>query len=290
MEAEPPIPELHDLLAARLDEHPMLGTARLAVGPVERLDSQRLRAVTRADHRSAEELLPGARSVLAFFVPFRGEVVQAARRAAPEVSPVWARAYLAGNQAVAELGQAVVEWATSRGSRAAAAPATGDYDPESLSSRWSHRHVAVALGLGRLGRHGLLITAAGCAGRLGTLVSDLELPAWAPAMPRGCRWLCGSQAPCRLACPVGALPGLDGSVNRRACHARLRANARSLAPLPEAEVCGVCCLARCGRPVATEACERSRDGRAGREAGAQHDGGVQAGSDLCGVVRRQRVI
>ena len=165
------IPELTTLLASCLDEHPLLRTPRLAVGSVEQLDTDGLRAETHADHRAADELLPGARSVLVFFVPVRGEVVRAARRVVPEVSPVWTRAYVAGNEAVARLCETLIAWLAERGHRAAAPPATGDYDPVSLSSRWSHRYVAVALGLGQLGRHGLLITAAslpgGCAARCG---------------------------------------------------------------------------------------------------------------------------
>jgi len=48
-------------------------------------------------------------------------------------------------------------------------------DEVKLMARWSHKHLAHLVNLGRFGIHHMLITPAGSTGRLGSLVSEAEL-------------------------------------------------------------------------------------------------------------------
>ena len=145
----------------------------------------RLREVASPTHRMPDELLPGARTVIAFFVPFVPAVAQsnvAGRLASRE----WAVAYIETNRLVAAVGARMAGFLEARGIRVALTPATHNFDEERLVSDWSHRHVAYIAGLGTFGLHNMLITARGCCGRLGSFATTLE----AEADPRPGREAC----------------------------------------------------------------------------------------------------
>ena len=50
-----------------------------------------------------------------------------------------------------------------------------NFDKQRVVSRWSHKHLEHLIGLGRCGTNCHLISPAGCSGRMGSLVTDLEL-------------------------------------------------------------------------------------------------------------------
>jgi epoxyqueuosine reductase QueG len=122
--------------------------------------------------------------------------------------------------------------------------ATHNFDQQTLLSAGSHRHAAYIAGLGTFGLNRLLITEQGCCGRLGSLVTDLELT----PRPRPDHEFCfhrsdGSCIRCIEKCPAGAL-GPD-AFDRHSCYRILLENeARLNLPHP-ADVCGKCA---CGLP------------------------------------------
>jgi len=219
----------------------------LAVAPVDQIDALTLRTHAHPDHLAPGDVLPGARSVISLFLPFRRPVVAAARRARPDVSRVWAEAYTEGNRAVEAAGAAVAALLREAGFETVVRPPTADFDETSLMSVWSHKHVAVLAGLARFGRSCQAITPAGCAGRLGSVLTRAALDPHTPSTPPRCEDLCGDRAPCRRNCPAGALPGLEGPIERRACWERLLDNEARFPDLPAAQVCGICAVAACAR-------------------------------------------
>jgi len=78
----------------------------------------RLREVATPQHLLPEDLLPGARSVVAFSLPFAEEVVEANRRAS-DVAREWAMAYIETNQLIARICQRLTDILAGRGVRAA---------------------------------------------------------------------------------------------------------------------------------------------------------------------------
>lgn len=91
-----------------------------------------------------------------------------------------------------------------------------DWDESNLHGmgELSHRHAAVAAGLGRLGKNSLLITPEyGNRVNLVSIVTDLEIepdpPVTSNLCPQGCRL-------CIDSCPAGALPG-DHTVVQKLC-------------------------------------------------------------------------
>jgi len=108
----------------------------------------------------------------------------------------------------------VVEWLQASGHRAAApllAPGwrvVGDA-PVGIASSWSERHAAYAAGLGTFSLNDALITPRGIAHRVGSVVTDLPLPASARIAPNhldNClRYRNGSCGACIARCPAGAI-------------------------------------------------------------------------------------
>jgi epoxyqueuosine reductase len=203
-----------------------------------------LRAIAEPTHLLPEDLLPGARSVISFFVPFGAEVVRANRRGGERVAREWALAYVETNALINRIAGGLSAALAERGVRAAAEPATHNWDPETLVSRWSHKSVAAIAGLGSFGLHHMLITDAGCAGRFGSLVVDAVLePASRPGRER-CLYLHdGSCRVCVERCPVGALT--EGGLDKQRCYARLLGVADRFGDLGLADVCGKCSVGPC---------------------------------------------
>lgn len=203
----------------------------------------RLREIATPEHLVPEQLLPGARSVVAFFLPFAAEVVEANQRAS-YVAREWAVAYIETNQLIGRICQRLAEILAERGVRVAAEPATHNFDPVSLVSRWSHKSVAAVAGLGSFGLHHMLITDAGCAGRFGSLVTDAELEPTPVVEEQRCLYYHnGSCLQCVESCPVGALT--EGGLDKKLCYQRCLEVDAYFADLGLTDVCGKCALGPC---------------------------------------------
>ncbi len=205
-----------------------------------------LPAIAADDHLDPRDLLPEARSVLVFFIPFKKELV---RENKPGGLPCrnWGLAYVQTNALIERLSRALSERLSEGGFRSGLTPATHNFNEEKLAARWSHKHLGHLCGLGRFGTHCMLITPAGCAGRLGSLVTEAELPDSPLIETReACLLKAGRECGrCIDACPVSALK-VKG-FERRDCWQRLKQNRAELpyfADLPEStHVCGKCAAA-----------------------------------------------
>ncbi|SDL79789.1 epoxyqueuosine reductase [Halarsenatibacter silvermanii] len=134
----------------------------------------RLSEAVSPSHARPEDFLEEAGTVIAYFLPFADWIMES-NIAGRECSREWAAAYLETNQLIADLNEHLKKELEKRGQRAAAVPATHNFDKKKLISDWSHRHVAYIAGLGTFGLNNMLITERGCGGRVGTLVVDLEM-------------------------------------------------------------------------------------------------------------------
>lgn len=205
----------------------------------------KLRKVAEPTHLLPQDLLPEARSVISFFLPFAEEIVKANRAGSRQVAREWAVAYVETNELIARITAGLIEGLAEQGVRAAAEPATYNFDPVTLVSRWSHKSVAVVAGVGSFGLHHLVITDAGCAGRFGSLVVDAELPVVATQPKERCLYYHdGSCLECVLCCPVGALDESD-EIDKQLCWERCQKVAEAYAHVGPAEVCGKCSLGPC---------------------------------------------
>ena len=135
-----------------------------------------LQQVVHPNHALPDDLLPGARSVVSFFLPFAPWVLEANAQHPEQVADEWAVAYVETNRLIGHITEQLIHDLAERGVRAATESATHNFDAKTLVSRWAHKSVAVIAGLGSFGLHHMVITEAGCAGRLGSLVMDADLP------------------------------------------------------------------------------------------------------------------
>jgi epoxyqueuosine reductase len=202
-----------------------------------------LPAIASPEHALPWDLLPDARSVIVYFLPFRKDLARENREGATPCRD-WGVAYVETNELIGRIGERLSGFLEERGHRCAVTPATHNFDSVKLSSRWSHKHLGHLCGLGRFGHNAQLITPSGCTGRLGSMVTEAELGDH-PVMysEEACLHKAGREClKCVQRCPADALrrEGLD----RTRCWERLQANRRdceALAGLPETtHVCGKC--------------------------------------------------
>ncbi len=203
-----------------------------------------LRHIVEPTHLLPTDLLPGARSVVSFFLPFARWVVEANAQHREAVAREWAVAYVETNALIGRITAHLIESLGNLGVRAAAEPATHNFDPVSLVSRWSHKSVAVIAGLGSVGVHHMVITDAGCAGRFGSLVLDADLPVEPGETRERCRYTHdGGCLECVARCPVDALDA-DG-LDKQRCYRHILEIAKGYEDLGLADVCGKCTIGPC---------------------------------------------
>jgi len=120
------------------------------------------------------DLLQTAKSVVVFFIPFKRELVKE-NKEGDRPCRNWGLAYVHTNDLISRLSLAIKSFLSTAGFKSALTPATHNFDEDKLMARWSHKHLAYLSNLGRFGTHHMLITPAGCAGRLGSLVTEADL-------------------------------------------------------------------------------------------------------------------
>ncbi len=195
------------------------------------------------EHKLPRELLPSAKTVIVFFVPFIKELIDE-NSVGKFPCRNWGLAYEGTNGLIGSIAERIENYLTDRGYKSALTPATHNFDAVNLVARWSHKHLAHIAGLGRFGINAQLITPSGCAGRLGSLVSDADLGDNPLVESRElCLHKAGEEClKCLERCPVSALK--EDGIDRHCCYTRLKLNlkhTKALAGLKETtHVCGKC--------------------------------------------------
>jgi epoxyqueuosine reductase QueG len=121
-----------------------------------------------------QEWLPGAKTVISYFMPFAQEIRES-NRPVGLPSEEWVSARIDGETFNNAVRTYLVNLLEELGASAVAPVNDAKFTINKNISNWSERHVAFAAGLGTFGLHRALITAKGTAGRLGSVVTTLEL-------------------------------------------------------------------------------------------------------------------
>ena len=197
-----------------------------------------LKTVVRPSHGLPGDLLPGACTVIAYFLPFDPAIPRSNHRGSFS-SESWAVAYIETNRLIAGINERVNRLLEHGGFRGTRLPATHNFDEEQLMSDWSHKHVAYIAGIGSFGHHHMLITEKGCCGRLGSVVTDAAIEPTLRTERERCLFkFDGSCRKCEKRCPAKALEA--DPFHRHACYDRLLENARLHERHGLADVCGKC--------------------------------------------------
>lgn len=202
-----------------------------------------LKEIIGPHHLLPEEMLTGAKTVVAFFIPFGKEIVTANRQS-ETVAREWAVAYVETNRLIGEICQALENALGQEGIQVAYQKATHNFDPVDLKAVWSHKSAAFIAGLGRFGLHHMLITEKGCAGRFGSIVIDGEIPPTARTEEELCLYKKGGKCLyCVKACPIQALT--EQSLDKKSCYRRLLATGEIFKDIGICDVCGKCAMGPC---------------------------------------------
>jgi epoxyqueuosine reductase QueG len=195
------------------------------------------------NHMLPSDLLETCKTVVVFFIPFSAEVADG-NAAGKFASEDWGLSLALTNELIQDISEFIRDYFATYGYKSALTPATYNFDPETLTARWSHKHLAHIAGLGRFGINAQLITPSGCAGRLGSLVTEAELGD-NPLVDEKelCLYKTGNEClSCMRSCPVQAV-ALKG-IDRYRCAQRIEVNRKRFAAKDEfaddVEVCAKC--------------------------------------------------
>lgn len=198
----------------------------------------KLKEVVSPSHALPKDLLPEAKTVVAYFIPFDEEIVKS-NEEGRECSKAWAKAYIETNQLISDLNTFIKDELQKLGHKTNIIPATHNMDEEKLISDWSHRHVAFIAGLGKFGLNNMLITDKGCCGRVGTFITDLNIEPTKRKDGENCLYkhmnICKK---CVDKCVNNALK-ID-SFDRYKCYEMCLYNAKFHSGIVFSDVCGKC--------------------------------------------------
>ena len=173
-------------------------------------------------HLTPKEVLPGAKSVISYFVPFAKNVVLQPK-AVKDGAPLWEEAYTIINSYFDDISEAVSNYLTEYGFSAKTIHATHTYDPKDLKSMWSHRSAAAIAGLGVFGANRMLITEKGSGGRFCSVLTSAELKKKQTPIRKKCLYTAGGSCGlCFKICPVKALAA--GGIDIFSCQDELDKN------------------------------------------------------------------
>lgn len=167
------------------------------------------------DLRLPGEWLPGAVSVVSFFLPFSEKVRGSNTPNLEEPSDEWLHGRIEGQAFLEELCRTVAGWLESEGYQAVIPaihedfgihrePARKALGEPVFASNWSERHAAFAAGLGTFSLSKHIITEKGVCGRFGSVITDapLEITPRPYTEPYEYCTFCGA---CIRRCPVKAI-------------------------------------------------------------------------------------
>lgn len=180
---------------------------------------ENLRKTISPTHFLPEDMLPGAKSVVSFFVPVSPDTVRANNVHGPSVE------YAHVKCMQKDLMEHVIDGL--KASLAAVGVRCSDntegHIPFQLTPPyhpWLQKPIAVACGVGKFGVNRQIITKSGCTGRLGSVVVDVETVPTGRIQEEYCLYFAdGSCGLCVKSCPVGAL-SLDG-IDRPRCKQKI---------------------------------------------------------------------
>ncbi|NCB92836.1 MAG: epoxyqueuosine reductase [Clostridia bacterium] len=207
-------------LVGKLWRTPIIGYA-----DVDHPYIQQLPEIVRKTHQMPKEIMEDAAVVLCCFVPFTKAVAQSNRSTDNLASPEWAQGYEYTNAMLSKLNERIISILEAHGYQGIVAPESKVFDNKILKSNWSHRHFAYASGIGTFGLNNMLITEAGCSGRLTTIVTNLNVETGKPMEKELCLYKQnGTCGVCVKHCPAGALT-FEG-YDRTKCYGQCWENAK----------------------------------------------------------------
>jgi epoxyqueuosine reductase QueG len=201
---------------------------------------QILKEAVSINHFMPCDILPDAKSIISFFIPFHKDIVESNIDGAM-ASREWAIAYVKTNDLIAEINNKIEMLMAEKGHKAGKIPATHNFDKKKLMSNWSHRHIAYIAGIGTFGINNMLITKKGCCGRFGSIVTNYKFKEYlqkSESKEKCLNKLHGGCGICQKRCVASAYP--NKSFDRNLCYKQCLENAKYHGEIGHVDVCGKC--------------------------------------------------
>ena len=172
---ESPLNGVEELGIVKMFDYPLIGVA-VAEDPL--FLKLKDHSVVGEHFLMPAEWLPGAQAVISYFLPF-SERIREANRVEGLPAMEWVYGRYEGEVFNEALRRHIVEVIEAETGAEAIAPMLDSRFEivGKISSNWSERHVAFISGLGTFSLSRSLITSKGCAGRFGSVIINLPIPA-----------------------------------------------------------------------------------------------------------------
>lgn len=179
----------------------------------------KMEGVIHPEYMTPEEWLPGAKTVISFFLPFSKAVKESNRHKTDtpydsglpqRCSTQWLHARIEGQLFLNKTTDYIQSLLEKKGFETVCPTTSGKLrNITPFITTWSERHAAYAAGLGTFGLSKGLITAKGMAGRFGSVITNAEFPPTVRAYcdPFEYCTMCGA---CMARCPAGAIDKARG--------------------------------------------------------------------------------
>lgn len=190
---------------------PIFGVASAADPLFEKL---REPGIVGPHYLSPQEWLSDVRSVISYFLPYSSQV-RTANRIKGDPAIEWLHGRYEGEFCNNGLRELLCMELKKAGAHALAPSLDPRFKRVGYNSNWSERHAAFIAGLGTFGLSKSLITEKGCAGRFGSVVTNLDLNA-TPRNYKDVYEYCNKCGSCISRCPADAIT-MDGK-KHDPCH------------------------------------------------------------------------
>ena len=189
---------------------------------------KRLREMAAKNHWMPQDLLPTAKTVMVLFIPFKESLVKE-NHPSKLPCPNWGIAYEVTNDLIETTLAHMGDLLKAEGFEYALTAATQNQDEDdgddTMPARWSHKHLGYLCDMGRFGINAQFITPSGCAGRMGSMVTDADIGNHPLISQKElCLHKIGKKClQCVARCPVKAVT-VDEGILRQRCNKRLHYN------------------------------------------------------------------
>lgn len=168
-----PMNYIEELDKLQIFEAPLFGFAHPRDELFEKLKKE---DIVGPHHIEPEQWLPGAQTVISYFLPFSRGVRKSNRGSRELPSTEWLYGRIEGQALNNALASYLARELEAMGDKAIYPVLDPRFTVINKRSNWSERHVAYIAGLGTFNLSKSFITEMGCAGRLGSVVTTVEYP------------------------------------------------------------------------------------------------------------------
>jgi epoxyqueuosine reductase QueG len=197
-----------------------------------------LREIVSIEHLMPHDILPDAKSIICFFIPFQENIVKG-NIEGTMASNDWSLAFIKTNELIDVINNKIIILMEQNGYKAGKIPYKTNI--EKLLSNWSVRHIAYIAGLGTFGINNMIITKNGCCGRFGNIVVNYEFKEYKESkniMEKCLNKLNGNCGICQKKCIINAYK--NNNFNRYKCYEQCLKNNEYHKENGFSNVCGKC--------------------------------------------------